>query len=36
MHIGYRRVDNIKDMGWNGMDWIGLIWLWIGSIERLL
>jgi hypothetical protein len=30
-----RWVDNIKmdfrEIGWNGMDWIGLIWLKIGT-----
>jgi hypothetical protein len=33
-------VDNIKmdlgEMGWDGMDWIGLIWLRIGTSGGLL
>jgi hypothetical protein len=33
-------VDNIemdiRDIAWNGMDWIGLIWLRIGSSGGLL
>jgi transposase len=35
-----RWVDNIKmhlrDMGWDGVDWIGLIWLRIGTSGGLL
>jgi hypothetical protein len=35
-----RWVDNIKmdyrDIGWDGVDWIGLIWLSIGTCRRLL
>jgi hypothetical protein len=35
-----RWVDNIKKdlrkIGWDGVDWIGLIWLKIGSGELLL
>jgi hypothetical protein len=35
-----RWVDNIKmdlrDIGWDGVDWIGLIWLRIGTSVGLL
>jgi hypothetical protein len=35
-----RWVDNIKmdlrDIGWDGVDWIGLIWLRIGTSGGLL
>jgi hypothetical protein len=35
-----RWVDNIKmdlrEIGWDGVDWIGLIWLRIGSSGGLL
>jgi hypothetical protein len=34
---GRRRVDNIKmdsrEIGWDGMVWIGLIWLRMGTSE---
>jgi hypothetical protein len=36
----HRWVDNIKmdlrEIGWDGMGWIGLIWLWIGISGGLL
>jgi hypothetical protein len=35
-----RSMDNIKmdlrEIGWDGVDWIGLIWLRIGTIGGLL
>jgi hypothetical protein len=35
-----RWVDNIKmdlrEIGWDGVEWIGLIWLWIGTCGGLL
>jgi hypothetical protein len=36
----HRWVDNIKidlrEIGWDGVDWIGLIWLRIGTSGELL
>jgi hypothetical protein len=35
-----RWVDNVemdlREIGWDGVDWIGLIWLRIGTSEGLL
>jgi hypothetical protein len=33
--VGYIKMD-LREIGWDGMDWIGLIWLRIGRWRALM